>query len=116
MNKYGQLAMDHWARTDPQRYQTIADPQSFFADLGEQAETQIQAMAASLAGTDQPGEEYLAKVGRLNMARLRAEEAILTELIWISGPEAPQQPATDSMASTMREIYAADREDEPPLD
>jgi hypothetical protein len=70
MNKYGQRAMRHWKATDPERYWTIADPQTFLGELGEQAETQIQELAARLAGPDQPGEEYLQKVGRLNMARL----------------------------------------------
>lgn len=109
MNRYGERAMRHWATTDPERYRTIADPQTFFRELGEQAETEIQELAARLAGPDQPGEEYLQKVGRLNMARLQAEEAILTELVWISGPqEESAEPTTAWVTQTMREIHAAD--------
>ena len=80
MNKYGAIARSHWARTDPARFQAIADPETFFANLGEQAENQVRQLAATLAGPDQPGEEYLQKVGRLNMARLQAEEVVLTAL------------------------------------
>src|SRR4051794_1776735 len=59
MNKYGELAKTHWARTDPARYAAIDDPEAFFAGLGEQAESQIQELAQRLAGPDRPGEEYL---------------------------------------------------------
>jgi hypothetical protein len=113
MNKYATLAMSHWKRTDPARYATIADPQTFFRELGEQAETQIQQLAATLAGPDQPGEEYLQKVGRLNMARLQAEEAILTELVLISGPEqeTPADPTTAWVTQTMRDLQPIDEDD-----
>ena len=112
MNRYGHLAMEHWARTDPARYATIEDPETFFADLGAQAEAQIQELADSLAGRDHPGEEYLAKVGRLNVARLRAEEVVLTDLVWIPGPEEDEAPATDWVTTTMRESHKALFEDE----
>ncbi|MCA1679745.1 MAG: TnpV protein [Actinobacteria bacterium] len=106
--------MSHWKRTDPDRYATIADPQTFFRDLGEQAETQIQELAARLAGPDQPGEEYLQKVGRLNMARLQAEEAVLADLVWISGPEEEEEspdPTTAWVTQTMREMAASDEDE-----
>ncbi len=111
INKYGAIARSHWARTDPARFQTIEDPETFFAQLGEQAETQIQEMTDRLAGPDQPGEEYLQKVGRLNMARLQAEEAVLADLVWIPQPgEATEEPATDWVTQTMRAIHDADPE------
>ncbi|MGI8412391.1 MAG: TnpV protein [Solirubrobacteraceae bacterium] len=116
MNKYAQLAQRHWQRTDPDRYAQIEDPRAFFTALGERAETEIQAMADSLAGMDQPGETYLEKVGRLNMARLRAEEAILSELVWIPAPEEIEEPANDWVTQTMREIHQADPDNEAPLD
>jgi len=103
--------MEHWARTDPARYATIEDPETFFADLGAQAESQIQELADSLAGRDHPGEEYLEKVGRLNVARLRAEEAVLSDLLWIPGPEEDEEPASDFL-KMLREIHKADLEDE----
>ncbi len=49
------------------------------------------------------------------MARLQAEEAILTELVWISGPEQEQetdQPTADWVTQTLREIHAADPDNE----
>lgn len=115
MNKYGKLAMNHWAKTDPGRFAAIEDPQTFFRDLGEQAETQIQDLAQQLAGPDQPGEEYLQKVGRLNMARLQAEEKVLSELVWISSPQDSETPATDFVTRTMRDTHRAlfEEDDDP---
>jgi len=43
MNKYGRLAMSHWEKTDPDRYQQVPDPkETFFQKLGDQAEREIQ--------------------------------------------------------------------------
>ncbi len=40
-----------------------------------------------LAGPDSPGEGYLEKVARLNSARLRAEEIVLNDLVWLPAPD-----------------------------
>jgi len=115
-SKYSELARNHWTRTDPDRVRAIPDPETFFRLLGDQVETQVQELAQSLAGPDQPGEAYMEKVGRLNMARLQAEEAVLSDLVWICGPEQEEAPATDWVTRTMREIHEADPDNEPPLD
>ncbi|MGH3407475.1 MAG: hypothetical protein ACRDRJ_33995 [Streptosporangiaceae bacterium] len=92
MNQYGQMARDHWARWLPARYATIQDPDSFFSDLGIQAEQRIDHLAAELAGDDQPGEGYLAKAGRLGEARHRAEQMVLREDILLDPePEADEE-------------------------
>jgi hypothetical protein len=94
MNRYGTMQMSHWKRTDPARVAAMPDPIRFFSELGEQAETRIQALAGSLAGLDRRGESYLGKVGRLNMARLAAEEQVLAELL-IPEPSEPQDTDTE---------------------
>ena len=111
--KYSQIAQDHWRTTQPDRYRALEDPETFFRQLGEQIETQVQELAQRLAGPDEPGEEYLQKVGRLNMARLQAEEAILAELVWTSSA-APEvaEPTTEWVTETMRAIQAADPDNE----
>jgi hypothetical protein len=81
MNQYGTMARDHWARWLPGRYAHITDPDTFFANLGEEVAQQIGDLMMDLAGDDPPGEGYLAKVGRLNMARLQAEELVLAERV-----------------------------------
>jgi len=81
MNGYGEMARQHWARWLPARYAAIDDPEAFFANLGNQAGERMRALAYELAGDDQPGEGYLAKVGRLGEARHRAEQIVLGEMI-----------------------------------
>ena len=93
MNKYGRMAMRHWEKTDPDRLRQIpaSEREAFFAELGERAESEIQQLQDRLAGPDPSGEGYLEKVGRLNMARLQAEEKVLPELILIPAPSQDEQ-------------------------
>jgi hypothetical protein len=123
MNQYGIQARQHWARWLPSRYKTIKDPETFFTELGMQTATQIADLMMDLAGDDPPGEDYLVKAGRLNMARLRAEEIVLPELILLppepeaeeagSQPEmAPGQPG--SGPGTLTESPAAQTPQHPP--
>ncbi len=98
MNYYGEMARDHWARWLPARYAAIGDPDSYFSNLGNQAEARIDALADELAGNDQPGEGYLAKAGRLGQARRQAEEIVLPEMILLepepeADPDEKQSPA-----------------------
>jgi hypothetical protein len=102
MNHYGTMAQRHWARWLPERYAAIPDPGSFFSALGEETARQIADLALDLAGDDPPGEGYLVKVGRLNMARLQAEEIVLPERILLT-PEpaaAQQDPGSQNQATT----------------
>ena len=50
------------------------------------------------------------------MARLQAEEKVLSDLVWISGPQQSEEPATDFVTETLRAIREADPDNEPPLD
>ncbi|SEE47198.1 TnpV protein [Jiangella alba] len=96
MNRYGRLAMEHWQQVDPARLAALEDPTTFFSTLGDQVEDRVQELQEQLAGPDSPDETYLAKVGRLNAARLQAEEMALAELVWLQPPTAPDPPsATD---------------------
>jgi len=94
MNRYGRLARDHWKSTDPGRYSQIQDPEGFFLDLGETVEFQIQDLWLHLAGPDPiVPENTLDKVGRLNVARLQAEELVLADLVWLTRPtRRPRRP------------------------
>src|ERR1035438_5832998 len=93
MNHYGVTAQRHWERWLPERYATIQDPDSFFSTLGEEAAKQIADLTLDLAGDDPPGEDYMVKVGRLNMARLQAEEMVLQEQVLLL-PEPGADPDT----------------------
>jgi hypothetical protein len=84
MNRYGSRAQEYWQTYLPMRYAAIDDPVGYFTTLGEQMATQINTLSLSLAGDDPTGEGYLAKVGRLRMARLQAEEQVIRESLPVS--------------------------------
>ena len=84
MNHYGRRAMDHMARHAPDRLAAMADPTTYFAELGELIAEQVLDLEQSLAAPAPEHESYHDRVGRLNMARLRAEEAVFAELVWPS--------------------------------
>jgi len=86
VNRYGLMAQRHWAQWLPQRYATISEPDSYFSTLGQEAARQIEELTLELAGDDQPGEQYLAKAGRLTAARSRAEEIVLPQRV-LPAPE-----------------------------
>lgn len=91
MNKYGRLAQTHWSRWLPTRYAQIPDPESFFTDLGEQIQEQVIEVADAMSSQQAPEQQYLARVGQLNMARLAAEEQVMAEMAYLS-PELPESP------------------------
>ena len=81
VNRYGAMARSHWARWLPQQYATISDPDSFFSEIGQEAARQIDELTTELAGDGQPGEDYLARAGRLTAARSQAEEIVLPQQV-----------------------------------
>ena len=81
MNRYGAMARSHWARWLPQQYAAISDPDSFFSAIGQEAARQIDELTTELAGDGQPGEDYLARAGRLAAARSQAEEIVLPQQV-----------------------------------
>lgn len=87
MNQYGSIAKKHWQKWLPTSYRQLDDPDSFFSDLGEQIAERVEELSTVLAGDDPPGEQYLEKLGRLNMARQNAESQALQELALLP-PEA----------------------------
>lgn len=93
MNNYGAQAKRHWEKWLPKRYRKLSDPETFFEELGEQISSEIRELTWKLAGDDPKGESYLEKVGRLNMARLQAEERVMKETALLD-------PETDSAETT----------------
>lgn len=95
MNQYGQLAMTYWQRHKPTAFAAIPDPEVFFSTLGETVATQVDELADHLEGPDHADEGYLGKVGRLRMAKLQAEEAVLADLVYSSPPEKTDEDDED---------------------
>ena len=50
-------------------------------DIGQEAARQIDELTTELAGDGQPGEDYLARAGRLAAARSQAEEIVLPQQV-----------------------------------
>lgn len=112
MNKYAEMARKHWTEVAPQRVAQMEDPQSYFLTLGQEVETQVNQIAESLEGSDLPGEGYLEKVGRLNSARMRAEEIVLSDLVWIDPEEPEEGSETPSWIGQMRSEFTQQENDE----
>ena len=86
-NRYGRLARDHMERYLPSRYAQIDDPDRYFSDLGGEILGQIEEIEPTLAGEAPAGEQWLNKVGRMNMARLMAEEMVFAEMVFLTPEE-----------------------------
>jgi hypothetical protein len=104
---YARRAQQHWARWRPQQLRQIPDPERFFTELGARVEAQVDQLTTDLAGPDLPGEGYLAKLGRLRMARFTAEAQVLRDLVllpdeqdqdqdqdWTAPADLPAAPST----------------------
>jgi hypothetical protein len=114
MNRYGRQLMRQMQQSDPARFASLPDPDQHFTIVGEQLAVEIEQLAQSIAGPDRPGETYLEKVGRLNMARLNAESDLIAEAM-IRDPEIDQRPADDLTTLANRETHRIlFEEDDPP--
>ena len=93
MNEYGAMARDHCQRWRPASYAEITDPDSYFTDLGDRVAQEISDLWAGLrARSGNPaGEDYIARVGRLNALRKQAEEIVLADLVLLP----PEPGASD---------------------
>lgn len=112
MNKYGKTASDHWKAVDPQRYEALEGPKEFFSTLGDQVEQRVIDLQTHLAGPDQPDEGYLGKVGRLNMAKLQAEEIAMEELVWLEEAGEPDNDSPTEWDKAKTAAWQADIDDE----
>jgi hypothetical protein len=94
-NGYGRLAQQHMERYLPSRYAQIDDPDRYFAGLGEEILDRVEELQPILAGQAPAGEQWLEMLGRMNMARLMAEEAVFGELVFLAPETDPEetQPA-----------------------
>lgn len=81
MNEYGRLALSMWQQLAPTALAEMDDPSRHFSMLGEEALEQVTTLTAQLEGPDLPGETTFAKIGRIQNAKLRAEEIVRADLL-----------------------------------
>ncbi|MFI7482478.1 TnpV protein [Kocuria sp. M1R5S2] len=113
MNTYGKFAQEAWKTTAPAEYALIPEPQAWFETLGEEAAQRVGELMMELAGPDPVGETYLEKVGRLNAAKLQAEEIVRAEMLTPDPsvqvePEEGEDPES-GMAETLEEMKDLNR-------
>ena len=118
MNKYGQIAKKHWTEFRPLALAELpeSEREEFFSTLGEQMEARIINLTIQLEGSDTPGEGYLEKVGRLNAAKMQAEEIVLADQVY-STVEDDEEDGTDPetfawINEVAKAIRDADQEDQ----
>ncbi len=88
MNKYALLAQKFWKTHAPQRYQTLENPEEYFATLGETAAAQIARISAEMERDVPHDLEYLDRVGQLRAIQKQAEEIVLNDLVYSVETEA----------------------------
>ena len=102
MNHYGDQAMKHWRTHLPTRFAQITDPETFFTDLGDRVQTEVEELTLQRTGDDPPltpGEpaSMLEKAARITAAKRMAEEQVLAELVLLPSEVDPElEPETDS--------------------
>ena len=110
VNQYARIARSYYAEHLPSRAATMTDAD--FAEMGETMANEIVDLAIQLEGPDQPGETYLAKVGRLNQAKMQATEIVLHN--WLSETEpGTQDEASDTELADLWEAVRRLRDETP---
>lgn len=81
VNRFGRAAESAWRTLAPSAYEAIPDPRAHFSALGIEAVRQWADLWPQLLEPDTPGEDFQTKVGRIENAKLRAEEILRAELL-----------------------------------
>ena len=115
MNTYGKFAQEVWRTTAPAEYALIPDPDQWFEQLGEEASIRVEDLTTALAGPDPVGETFLEKWGRLNAAKMQAEEIVRAEML-TPDPSVQEEPEEEDeeesgVARMLQAIQESNRED-----
>lgn len=104
MNRYGQMALDHYQRHHPDQLAALDDPISHFTDLGDQTQTAITDLRDQILGPQRPGENPASYRSRGRQALRQATEIVLTELL--PAPADTHRDPTDQDPAL--DLYRAD--------
>ena len=74
MNRYAEMALDHWRRHRPRALAAMADPIASFTHLGEEVETRVGSLRDQILGSMRPAETPESYRHRSYQARRQAEE------------------------------------------
>lgn len=113
MNRYGAMAKAHWAEYLPSRYRQIEDPETFFEQLGVEADREVAARVAAMPTGEVERLPEDERPGWWNMARLMAEEAVVREMLLVDPEETDDEldgPPGPMYRSMLAEYLAAEEE------
>jgi hypothetical protein len=112
MGRIAVLAEEHYRKFLPKTYAELSNPQEFFQNLEDEADSQIDDLSDRLAGEDPPGEEFLAKAARLRSARQRAEELVMRETVLLDPAtvEPEQEPEDQELQTALTDFQEASTE------
>jgi len=100
-NRYAAEARRHYEEYLPDRLAEIPEEErdSFFSTLGEQIADLVESYELALRGPDPEGEDFMARLGRFQMARLQAEERARAEVLPTPDEDDPdwERPAVPVM-------------------
>jgi hypothetical protein len=94
MDRFASMAEEHWRRHLPDAYSRLSDRDGFFAELGAEAQAQMEDLEDHLRGDDPPGEPFAERMTRFQRARQTAEEIVVREVI-LGGPSPPAESPPD---------------------
>ncbi|WP_432246274.1 hypothetical protein ACRB8A_20050 (plasmid) [Arthrobacter sp. G.S.26] len=90
MNEHGRHAMETMKNHDPETYAQIADPETYFSNLGRQIQDQIWSLSEDMIPM-RGQEEPMEFIGMVNMAKLRARGKVYQEMIYDSLPKEAEE-------------------------
>lgn len=116
--EFAERASRYYQDYRPQAYDQIQDPVAFFRSLGERIADQVDEAARQIEGPSPVGEDYLARVGRINMARMQAAELVMDNEVYSTPSEMEVEdddedavtPATAAMVAYIQEGHQLMRE------
>lgn len=95
MNPWGRDAMEHWQTHLPDRYRALADPQTYFTNLGKQADARyLQIRDSALEGVN-PNDGTIGWAefqDRVAQADQIAREIVETEMIYMPPDQDADRP------------------------
>jgi hypothetical protein len=95
MNPWGRDAMEHWQIHLPHRYRTLKDPETYFTNLGKQADARYLEIRDGLLAGLNPNDGTIGWAefqDRVAQADQTAREIVETEMIYIPPDDSPDTP------------------------
>ena len=105
LNRFGRFALESWQTLAPAALSQIPDPNRHFSELGEEAESQWASLWPQLLDPDTPGEDSFTKAGRIEAAKMQAEEMIRADLL--IPPDELQEPEEGARPGPLNEVMQA---------